>query len=116
GRAGFIGARPPGAAPTPRRARTTLPRPQRGDLCPRLCHGQSRVGGGEGGAVSLDAEARVSMNDHKRRDEVDSPAKPGVASRSMPAKEETRERKSLVAFTETEWDEIVKAAAGVPPA
>ena len=43
---------------------------------------------------------------------MDSPAKPGVASRSMPAKkEETRERKSLVSFTEAEWEEIVKAAA-----
>jgi hypothetical protein len=47
---------------------------------------------------------------------MDSPAKPGVASRSMPAKEETRERKSLIAFTDSEWEEIVKAAAGVPPA
>jgi len=34
----------------------------------------------------------------------------------MPAKDETRERKSLVSFTEDEWAEIVKAAAGVPPA
>jgi len=35
----------------------------------------------------------------------------------MPGKDETRDKhKSLVSFTEAEWDEIVKAAAGVPPA
>ena len=47
---------------------------------------------------------------------MDSPAKSGVASRAMPTKDETRDRKSLVSFTDAEWDEIVKAAAGVPPA
>jgi len=47
---------------------------------------------------------------------MDSRAKSGVASRNMPAKEETRDRKSLVSFTDGEWEEIVKAAAGVPPA
>jgi len=57
------------------------------------------------------------MIEHKRRkNEMDSPAKPEVASAAMPAKDETRERKSLVSFTEDEWAEIVKAAAGVPPA
>jgi len=34
----------------------------------------------------------------------------------MPTKDEIRERKSLVSFTEAEWEEIVTAAAGVPPA
>jgi len=47
---------------------------------------------------------------------MDSPAKPGVASPHMPTKDEIRERKSLVSFTEAEWEEIVTAAAGVPPA
>lgn len=47
---------------------------------------------------------------------MDSPAKPGVASAAMPAKDETRDRKSMVAFTEAEWEEIVKAAGDYPPA
>jgi len=55
---------------------------------------------------------------------MDSPAKPGVAYRSMPSKDENRTRKSLVSFTEEEWKEIVKATTdavvgldfAVPPA
>ena len=47
---------------------------------------------------------------------MDSRAKSEVASAAMPAKDETRDRKSLVSLTEDEWEEIVKAAAGVPPA